>query len=57
LPSGLEVLSFLLLPPKEKKQKKSHRCMKIAKNPRHSLNCGNSALRASNTPQFLTLIP
>jgi hypothetical protein len=31
--------------------------MKIAKNLRHSLNCGNSALRASDSPQFLTLIP
>ena len=31
--------------------------MKIAKNLRPSLNCGNSALRASNTPQFLTLNP
>jgi len=31
--------------------------MKFAKNPRHSLNCGNSSLRSSNTPQFLTLIP
>jgi|GEM_PF-6910782 len=31
--------------------------MKFAKNHRHSLNCGNSSLRSSNTPQFLTLIP
>jgi hypothetical protein len=65
LPSGFAALSFLLLPPKEKKQKKSHRCMKIAKNLRHSLNCGNSSpdspltrrSGSSNSPQFFTLIP
>jgi hypothetical protein len=31
--------------------------MKFTKNARHSLNCGNSSLRSSNSPQFLTLIP
>jgi hypothetical protein len=54
---------FLLLPPKDRTKEtclpagRSHRCMKFAKNLRHSLNCGNSSLRSSNTPQFLTLIP
>lgn len=41
----------------KKVAKKSHRCMKVTKNLRHSLNCGNSSLRSSNSPQFFTLIP
>ena len=31
--------------------------MKFTKNPRQSLNCGNSSLRSSDSPQFLTLFP
>jgi len=31
--------------------------MKFTKNQRLSLNCGNSSLRSSDSPQFLTLIP
>jgi hypothetical protein len=36
----------------KKVAKKSHRCMKVTKNLRHSLNCGNSSLRSSDSPQF-----
>jgi hypothetical protein len=48
-------ISFLLLHQK-KERKKNHRCMKFAENQRHSLNFGNSALWASNSPKFFTLI-
>jgi len=41
----------------KKETKKNHRLRKFTKNLRHSLNCGNPALRTSDSPQFLTLIP
>jgi hypothetical protein len=41
----------------KKGTKKIHRCMKFTKNQRHSLNFGNSSLRSSDSPKFLTLIP
>jgi hypothetical protein len=41
----------------KKERKKNHRLMKFAENQRHSLNFGNSALCASDSPKFLTLIP
>jgi hypothetical protein len=56
MPSGRAAFTFFCFHQK-KVTKKSHRCMKFAKNLRHSLNSGNSSLRSSNNPQFLTLIP
>jgi hypothetical protein len=48
---------FLLLPPKESNQRKVTARIKFAKNLRHSLNFGNSSLRSSDSPKFLTLVP
>jgi len=39
------------------KENSFSRCTKFAKNQRHSLNFGNSSLRSSDSPKFLTLIP
>jgi hypothetical protein len=50
------VFSFFCFQQK-KETKKIHRFMKFAKNQRHSLNFGISALWASDSPKFLTLIP
>ena len=55
IPNGYILLSFATT--KRREGKKSHRCRKFPKNLRHSLNCGNSSLRSSDSPQFLTLIP
>jgi len=58
---GSAFFSFATTKRKETKETclpagRSHRCMKIAKN-LHSLNCGNSSLRSSDSSQFLMLIP
>jgi hypothetical protein len=39
------------------KENSFSRCTKFTKNQRRSLNFGNSSLRSSNSPKFLTLIP
>jgi hypothetical protein len=58
---GINFLSFAAI--KRKKERnlpaagRNHRCMKFSKNYRLSLNCGKSALHASNNPQFFTLPP